>query len=185
MIPTEEKFPYTIRSVSECLGSGGSTSMGSVCATTLSLMDAGVPIIRPVSGIAMGLITAEDDEHNILQAQVLTDIMGTEDFIGDMDFKVAGTTKGITAIQLDTKLKGISMNIVRETIRNANIGRGEILDFMLQTLSQPRAELQPTAPKIISFRLESKQIKEVIGKGGEVINKIIEKSGVKIDFNDE
>jgi polyribonucleotide nucleotidyltransferase len=185
IIPPELNFPYTIRSVSECLWSWWSTSMGSVCATTLSLMDAWVPIARPVSGIAMGLITQEDDHHSIIQHQILRDIMGTEDFIGDMDFKVAGTTNGITAIQLDTKLKGISLDMVRNTIKDANIGRQEILDFMLQTLDKPRSELQPTAPRIISFQLESKQIKEVIGKGGEVINKIIEKSGVKIDFNDE
>ena len=185
MIPSEQAFPYTIRSVSECLGSWGSTSMGSVCATTLSLMDAGVPITRPVSGIAMWLITQEDENHHIVQHQVLRDIMGTEDFVGDMDFKVAGTVQGITAIQLDTKLKGISLDIITQTIKDANIGRGEILDFMLETLAKPRTQLQPTAPRIISFPLQDKQIKEVIGKGWETINKIIQQSGVKIDFNDE
>ncbi|MFA6778112.1 MAG: polyribonucleotide nucleotidyltransferase [Bacilli bacterium] len=186
MIPTKEEFPYTIRVVSECLGSGGSTSMGSVCGSTLSLMDAGVPIKKPVAGIAMGLFTEHDEAGTITKYAVLNDLMGTEDFIGDMDFKVAGTRDGITAIQLDTKLKGIPLSIVFETIDQANAGYREIMEVMLETLPAPRAQVGRYAPKIHVFTVDPAKIKEVIGKGGDVINKIIEDcDNIKIDFEDD
>ncbi len=186
MIPEKEAFPYTIRVVSECLSSGGSTSMGSVCGSTLSLMDAGVPIKKPVAGIAMGLFTDHDEQGNINKHLVLNDLMGTEDFIGDMDFKVAGTREGITAIQLDTKLKGIPLSIVFETIDQAFIGYNEIMDVMLETLPAPRPQVGRYAPKLEILHINPDKIKEVIGKGGEVINKMIEQcDGIKIDFEDD
>lgn len=186
MIPSKESFPYTIRVVSECLSSGGSTSMGSVCGSTLSLMDAGVPIKKPVAGIAMGLFTEHDETGNISKHLVLNDLMGTEDFIGDMDFKVAGTKEGITAIQLDTKLKGIPLNIVFETIDQAFAGYNEIMEVMLETLPAPRTEVGKYAPKIEILHIDPEKIKEVIGKGGEVINKIIEQcDDIKIDFEED
>lgn len=185
MIPDKITFPYTVRVVSECASSGGSTSMGSVCGSTLGLMDAGVPLIRPVSGIAMGLMSETDDNGKIKSYKILTDIMGTEDFTGDMDFKVAGTKNGITAIQLDIKIKGLTLAIVKETITQANIGRNEILDFMLETLPAPRANLSTYAPKIVSFTIPSEKVKSVIGKGGETIDEIIAETGVKIDFEDD
>ncbi|MFZ2151427.1 MAG: polyribonucleotide nucleotidyltransferase [Candidatus Absconditicoccaceae bacterium] len=186
MIPTKEEFPYIIRLVSECLGSGGSTSMGSVCGSTLSLMDAGVPIKKPVAGIAMGLMTDHDDAGNITKHMVLNDLMGTEDFTGDMDFKVAGTRDGITAIQLDTKLKGITMDIIQETITRAIAGYNEIMDFMLQTIDKPRDHVATYAPKIFSIKVPMAKVKEVIGKGGDVINKMIEEcGGIKIDFEED
>lgn len=185
MIPDKVTFPYTIRVVSECASSGGSTSMGSVCGSTLALMDAGVPLKQPVSGIAMGLMTDSTEDGKILKYTILTDIMGTEDFTGDMDFKVAGTKNGITAIQLDIKIKGITLAIIKETIMQANIGRNEILDFMLQTLPEARKELSPFAPKIVSFQIPADKVKVVIGKGGETIDEIIAETGVKIDFEDD
>lgn len=186
MIPSKEEFPYTIRVVSECLSSGGSTSMGSVCGSTLSLMDAGVPIKKPVAGIAMGLFTDHDEEGNITKHMVLNDLMGTEDFIGDMDFKVAGTRDGITAIQLDTKLEGIPLSIVFETIDQAVTGYNEIMDVMLEILPAPRAQVSTYAPKIHVFKIHPDKIKEVIGKWGEVINKMIEQcDNIKIDFEDD
>lgn len=186
MIPAKEDFPYTIRVVSECLSSGGSTSMGSVCGSTLALMDAGVPLKKPVAGIAMGLFTDHDDEGNITKHLVLNDLMGTEDFIGDMDFKVAGTRDGITAIQLDTKLKGIPLSIVFETVDQAITGYNEIMDVMLETLPAPRAAVGKYAPKIHVFTVDPEKIKDVIGKGGEMINKIIEQcDNIKIDFEDD
>ncbi|MDR0369559.1 MAG: hypothetical protein LBH96_03445 [Candidatus Peribacteria bacterium] len=149
-------------------------------------MDAGVPIKKPVAGIAMGLFTDHDEEGNITQHMVLNDLMGTEDFIGDMDFKVAGTREGITAIQLDTKLKGIPLSIVFETIDQAVVGYHEIMDVMLETLSAPRAQVGKYAPKIEVFTVNPEKIKDVIGKGGDVINKIIEEcDGIKIDFEDD
>jgi polyribonucleotide nucleotidyltransferase len=160
--------------------------MGSVCGSTLSLMDAGVPIKKPVAGIAMGLFTDHDEEGNITKHLVLNDLMGTEDFIGDMDFKVAGTREGITAIQLDTKLKGIPLAIVFETIDQAFTGYNEIMDVMLETLPAPRPAVGKYAPKIHVFTVDPEKIKDVIGKGGEVINKIIEQcDGIKIDFEDD
>ena len=186
MIPSKEDFPYSIRVVSECLGSGGSTSMGSVCGSTLALMDAGVPIKKPVAGIAMGLMSEHLEDGTITKYRILNDLMGTEDFTGDMDFKVAGTKEGINAIQLDTKLKGLTLQIIHETIDRASKGYKEIMDFMLETIGQPREAVKEYAPKIHVFKINPEKIKEVIGKGGEVIDKIIEQcDNIKIDFEDD
>ncbi|MBQ2712170.1 MAG: polyribonucleotide nucleotidyltransferase [Clostridia bacterium] len=181
VIPSEEEFPYAIRTVSEVLSSNGSTSQGSVCGSTLSLMDAGVPIKAPVAGVAMGLI--KDQESG--KVAVLTDIQGLEDFLGDMDFKVAGTEKGITAIQMDIKIKGIDEAILRKAIAQARDGRMHIMGKMLECLPKVNKELSPFAPKIISFSIDPEKIREVIGSGGKVINKIIEETGVKIDITDD
>jgi polyribonucleotide nucleotidyltransferase len=179
VIPGEAEFPYAIRLVSEVLSSNGSTSQASVCASTLSLMDAGVPIKAPVAGVAMGLI--KDEEGRVA---VLTDIQGLEDFLGDMDFKVAGTMNGITAIQMDIKIKGIDEPILRQALAQALDGRLYILDKMLQALAAPRDHLSKYAPKITSFNINPEKIREVIGSGGKVINKIIADTGVKIDIED-
>ncbi|MBQ4264303.1 MAG: polyribonucleotide nucleotidyltransferase, partial [Clostridia bacterium] len=181
VIPPVDEFPYAIRVVSEVLSSNGSTSQASVCGSTLALMDAGVPIKAPVAGVAMGLI--KDVESN--KVAVLTDIQGLEDFLGDMDFKVAGTMNGITAIQMDIKIKGIDEAILRQALSQALDGRLFILGKMLETLPQPRAELSPYAPKIISFMINPEKIAEVIGPRGKMINKIIEETGVKIDIEDD
>ncbi len=181
VIPSEEEFPYAIRIVSEVLSSNGSTSQGSVCGSTLALMDAGVPIKAPVAGIAMGLIKDEASG----KVSIMSDIQGLEDFLGDMDFKVAGTEKGITAIQMDIKIKGIDENILRTAIAQANVGRQHILSKMLEAIDKPRADLNKYAPKIISFDINPDKIREVIGSGGKVINKIIEETGVKIDITDD
>ena len=181
VIPPVDEFPYAIRVVSEVLSSNGSTSQASVCGSTLSLMDAGVPIKAPVAGVAMGLI--KDVESN--KVAVLTDIQGLEDFLGDMDFKVAGTMNGITAIQMDIKIKGIDEAILRQALSQALDGRLFILGKMLETLPQPRAELSEYAPKIISFTINPEKIAEVIGPRGKMINKIIEETGVKIDIEDD
>ena len=181
VIPSEEDFPYAIRIVSEVLSSNGSTSQGSVCGSTLALMDAGVPIKAPVAGIAMGLI--KDTESG--KVSILTDIQGLEDFLGDMDFKVAGTEKGITAIQMDIKIKGIDENILRQAIAQANVGRQHILGKMLEVIDKPRADLSKYAPRIISFYIDPEKIGDVVGKQGKVINKIIEETGVKIDITDD
>ena len=181
VIPSVDEFPYAIRVVSEVLSSNGSTSQASVCGSTLSLMDAGVPIKAPVAGVAMGLI--KDTESN--KVAVLTDIQGLEDFLGDMDFKVAGTMNGITAIQMDIKIKGIDEAILRQALSQALDGRLFILGKMLETLPQPRAELSEYAPKIISFMINPEKIAEVIGPRGKMINKIIEETGVKIDIEDD
>ncbi len=181
VIPTEEEFPYAMRLVSEILSSNGSSSMASVCGSTLSLMDAGVPIHAPVAGVAMGLI--KDTESDKLA--VLTDIQGLEDFLGDMDFKVAGTMNGITAIQMDIKIAGISREILKQALAQALQGRLFILEKMLDCLPQPRAELNPYAPKIVSFMINPEKISEVIGPRGKMINKIIEETGVKIDIEDD
>lgn len=181
VIPSEEEFPYALRLVSEVLSSNGSSSMASVCASTLSLMDAGVPISAPVSGVAMGLIKDEASGKVI----VMTDIQGLEDFYGDMDFKVAGTTKGITAIQMDIKIKGIDESILTTALAQAHEGRMEILDKMLKAIPASRDHLSPYAPKIISFKIDPDKIGEVIGQGGKTINKIIDKTGVKIDIEDD
>ncbi len=180
VLPSEEEFPYAIRTVSEVLSSNGSTSQASVCGSTLALMDAGVPIKAPVAGCAMGLI--KDEKSG--KVAILTDIQGLEDFLGDMDFKVAGTTKGITAIQMDIKIKGIDEKILREALERARLGRLFILDKMNQVLSAPREDLSPYAPKIISFSINPDKIKDVIGSGGKMINKIIDETGVKIDIED-
>ena len=186
VLPSKEVFPYTIRVVSDCLASGGSTSMGATCGSTLSLMAAGVPLLASVSGIAMGLMSEQDDAGNITNYKILTDLMGTEDFVGDMDFKVAGTKSGITAIQLDTKVAGLTQEIIQQTIALAHTGRDEILEVMLETIAQPRKELSPYAPKMEVIKIHPDKVKLVIGKGGETIDKIIEQAGgVKIDFEDD
>jgi len=179
VIPEEPDFPYTIRLVSEVLSSNGSSSMASVCGSTLSLMDAGVPIRAPVAGIAMGLIKERD------QIVVLTDIQGIEDFLGDMDFKVAGTQKGVTAIQMDMKISGVSAQTLREAMERARQGRLAILDNMLQAIPAPREELSPYAPRIITMHIDVEKIRDVIGPGGKTINKIIAETGVKIDIEDD
>ena len=182
MIPSEEEFPYALRLVSEVMSSNGSTSQASVCGSTLALMDAGVPFKRPVAGVAMGLIK---DVENTGKVAVLTDIQGLEDFLGDMDFKVAGTHKGITAIQMDIKIKGIDEPILRQALAQAYDGRMHILGKMLETLPAPRPHLSKYAPKIIRFTINPDKIREVIGPGGKMINKIIAETGVKIDIEDD
>ena len=183
VLPSEEEFPYAIRVVSEVLSSNGSTSQGSVCASTLSLMAAGVPISAPVAGISVGLVTEEEGEGYIL----LTDIQGLEDFFGDMDFKVAGTKKGITAIQLDMKINGISHKIIEDSLAETKLARNYILDeVMLKAINAPRNEISPYAPKIKVITIEIDKIAEVIGTRGKVIKRIIEESGVsKIDTEDD
>lgn len=175
VIPDETVFPYTIRCVSEVLESNGSTSQASICASTLAMMDAGVPLKAPVAGIAMGLI--KKGEHY----SILTDIQGMEDHLGDMDFKVAGTAKGVTALQMDIKIDGLSRNILEEALTQAKIGRMHILESMLATLAEPREKLSTFAPKIVIVKINPDKIRDVIGPGGKQINKIIEETGVKID----
>ncbi|MFJ1626311.1 polyribonucleotide nucleotidyltransferase [Marinilactibacillus psychrotolerans] len=179
VIPSEEDFPYTIRLVAEVLESNGSSSQASICAGTLALMDAGVPIKAPVGGIAMGLVMEGDDYT------VLTDIQGLEDHLGDMDFKVAGTREGITALQMDIKIEGITKEILEEALTSAKKARLEILDNLEAAISNPRTELSEYAPKIESIRIKPEQIKVVIGKGGDTINGIIAETGVKIDIDEE
>lgn len=181
VIPSEDEFPYAIRLVSEVLSSNGSSSMASTCGSTLALMDGGVPIKAPVAGIAMGLI--KDDESK--KVAVLSDIQGLEDFLGDMDFKVTGTSKGITAIQMDIKIKGIDEQILTTALEQARLGRLYILDKMLSVIDKPRQQLSKYAPKIITFSINPDAIKDVIGSGGKTINKIIDETGVKIDITDE
>ncbi len=181
VLPTEEEFPYAIRMVSDILSSNGSTSMAATCGSTLALMDAGVPIKAPVAGVAMGLMKDKESD----KVAVLTDIQGLEDFFGDMDFKVTGTTKGITAIQMDIKIHGIDRNILTIALEQARLGRLEILKIMTKTIKEPRKELSKYAPKIESFRINPDKIREVIGSGGKVINEIIAQTGVKIDIKDE
>ena len=181
VLPSEAEFPYCMRLVSEVISSNGSTSQASICASTLALLDAGVPIKKSVAGVAMGLIK-DDETGNIA---ILTDIQGLEDFLGDMDFKVAGTRDGITAIQMDIKIKGINREILTRALEQARKGRMFILDKMAETLREPRAELSPYAPRIITFTINPDKIREVIGSGGKVINKIIADTGVKIDIEDD
>ena len=181
MLPSEEEFPYAMRLVSEVISSNGSTSQASICASTLALMDAGVPIKKPVAGVAMGLIK-DDSTGNIA---VLTDIQGLEDFLGDMDFKVAGTREGITAIQMDIKIKGIDEQILTRALEQARRGRLFILDKMAETIKEPRADLSPYAPRIMQFSINPDKIREVIGSGGKTINGIIAATGVKIDLEDD
>ncbi len=183
VLPSEEEFPYAIRTVSEILMSNGSTSQGSVCASTLALMDAGVPIKRPVAGISTGLIVNEEDENDFL---VFMDIQGIEDFFGDMDFKVAGTTEGITSIQVDIKVDGLSLDIIRKAFELTHKGRLQIInELLLPRISAPRAELSKYAPRIITMQIPVDKIREVIGTGGKVINKIIADTGAQIDINDD
>ena len=183
VIPSEEEFPYAIRVVSEVLSSNGSTSQASICASTLALMDAGVPIKRPVAGISTGLVTAPDGSDNYV---MLTDIQGIEDFFGDMDFKVGGTEKGITAIQVDIKVDGLSYKIIKEAFERTRKARKYILEeVMLKQLDKPRAEISEYAPKIINMKIKVDKIKDVIGTGGKTINKIIDETGVKIDIQED
>ena len=175
VIPDEKEFPYAIRCVSEVLESNGSTSQASICASTLAMMDAGVPIKAPVAGIAMGLV--KKGEHYT----ILTDIQGMEDHLGDMDFKVAGTEKGVTALQMDIKIDGLSREILEEALMQAREGRLKILEHMKQTIAKPREQLSKYAPKIISIKINPEKIRDVIGSGGKTINKIIDETGVKID----
>ena len=178
VIPSEEEFPYAIRLVSEVLESNGSSSMGSVCGSTLSLMNAGVPIKAPVSGVAMGLV--KDGDY----FTILTDIQGLEDALGDMDFKVAGTEKGITAIQMDIKIDGINKEIFQQALAQAKKGRAFILDKMLEAISEPRKDLSPYAPKITTITVNPDKIRDIIGPGGKMIKKIVEETGAKIDVDD-
>ena len=179
MIPSEEQFPYTIRVVSEVLESNGSSSQGSICGSTLALMQAGVPIKAPVSGVAMGLIM-EGERYTIL-----SDIQGMEDHLGDMDFKVAGTKKGITALQMDIKIEGLSKEILSEALAQAHEGRMHIMDKMLEVISEPSKDLSPWAPRMFTLTIPVDKIKDVIGPGGKMINKIIAETGVKIDIEDD
>lgn len=182
VIPSEEDFPYAIRLVSEVLSSNGSTSQGSICASTLSLMASGVPIKAPVAGISVGLVTGESDDDYV----ILTDIQGLEDFFGDMDFKVAGTHKGITAIQMDIKIKGLTREIIEKAIYQTRNARFYILDeVMLKAIAEPRKSLSPYAPKIFTTKIDPEKISDVIGPRGKTINKIIAETGVKIDINDD
>lgn len=179
VLPPKEQFPYVIRVVSEVLSSNGSTSMGSVCGSTLALMDAGVPIIKPVSGAAMGLIKEGDE------VRVLTDIQGIEDFLGDMDFKVAGTDTGITALQMDMKISGLSLDVIAQAIHQAKSARLHILDKMLQTIDTPRTETSPYAPRLLTIKIDPEMIGLVIGPGGKTIKGITEETGAKIDIEDD
>lgn len=183
VIPSKEEFPYTIRVVSEVLSSNGSTSQGSICGSTLALMDAGVPIKAPVAGISTGLFTMPDDSTKYI---MVTDIQGIEDFFGDMDFKVAGTKKGITAIQVDIKIDGLTYEIIEEAFARTKKAREYILDeVMLKAIDKPRTHLSKYAPKIEIIKINPDKIRDVIGTGGKVINKIIEETGVKIDIEDD
>ena len=176
VVPSEKDFPYTIRLVSEVLESNGSTSQASICASTLAMMDAGVPIKAPVAGIAMGLVTDGNDYT------ILTDIQGMEDALGDMDFKVAGTEKGVTALQMDIKVEGLSKEILAEALTQAKKGRMQILESMMQTIKAPKDELSPYAPKILTMHIKPEKIRDVIGPSGKQINQIIDETGVKIDI---
>ncbi|HEY4554545.1 MAG TPA: polyribonucleotide nucleotidyltransferase [Bacillaceae bacterium] len=179
VIPSEEDFPYTIRLVSEVLESNGSTSQASICASTLAMMDAGVPIKAPVAGIAMGLVKSGD------HYTILTDIQGMEDHLGDMDFKVAGTSKGVTALQMDIKIEGLSREILEEALLQAKQGRMHILESMVATIAEPRKQLSEYAPKILTMHINPDKIRDVIGPSGKQINKIIEETGVKIDIEQD
>ena len=181
VLPSAEEFPYAIRLVSEVVSSNGSTSQGSVCGSTLALMDAGVPIKAPVAGISCGLITAEDGSWD-----TMIDIQGLEDFYGDMDFKVAGTKRGITSIQMDLKVDGLTPAIIKQALETTHQGRNEIIDkIMIPAIAEPRAEVSKYAPKMISMTIDPDKIREVIGKGGSVIQKIVADTGAKIDINDD
>ncbi|MHB1665342.1 MAG: polyribonucleotide nucleotidyltransferase [bacterium] len=178
VIPSKDEFPYTIRVVSEILESNGSSSQATICGAILSLMDAGVPIKSPIAGIAMGLIKENE------KVAILTDILGDEDHLGDMDFKVAGTRNGVTALQMDIKIAGVTDDILRKALAQAKEGRITILDIMIKTISEPKKELAPNAPQIITMKVKPDKVREIIGQGGKVIKGIIEKSGAKIDIDD-
>jgi polyribonucleotide nucleotidyltransferase len=179
VLPKEADFPYTIRIVSEILESNGSSSMATVCSGSLSMMDAGVPITAPVAGIAMGLIKEDED------IVVLSDILGDEDHLGDMDFKVAGTAEGITALQMDIKIHGVTKEIMRQALRQAREGRLHILDAMNRTMEQPRGNISAHAPRIVTLKIRTEKIRDVIGPGGKVIRGIVEETGCKIDIEDD
>jgi polyribonucleotide nucleotidyltransferase len=181
VLPARDEFPYTIRVVSEVLSSNGSSSMGSTCGSSLALMDAGVPIKKPVAGIAMGLASNAD----MSEWEILTDIQDLEDGQGGMDFKITGTPDGITAIQLDTKTIGLDEEIIKKTLAQGRIARLEILAVMDKAIDKPRPDLSPYAPRIVSFYINPEKIREVIGAGGKIINKIIEETGVTIDIEDD
>ncbi len=182
VLPSEEEFPYAIRTVSETMESNGSTSQASICSSSMSLMAAGVPLKSAVAGISCGLVTGDSDDDYI----VLTDIQGLEDFFGDMDFKVGGTHKGITAIQMDIKIHGLTRPIIEEAIRTTREARLYILDeVMAKAIAEPRKEVGKYAPKIDQISIDPQKIGDVVGKQGKVINKIIEETGVKIDINDD
>jgi polyribonucleotide nucleotidyltransferase len=188
VIPSGDEFPYTMRIVSEVLSSNGSTSMASVCSSSLALMDAGVPIKSPVAGIALGLVTGGeqllDGSVNEVDYKILTDIQGPEDHYGDMDLKAAGTKRGITAIQMDLKIDGISIKLLEKALSGAKKARLQILDEMKKTIAEPRAKLSPFAPRILTLQIDPAKIREVIGKGGKTINEIIDECGVTIDIED-
>ena len=184
VLPSVEEFPYAIRVVSEILSSNGSTSQASVCGSCLALMDAGVPIKAPVAGIAMGLVERVEEDGSSTMA-ILSDIQGMEDFLGDMDFKVAGTAKGVTAIQMDIKVHGLSKQVLQDALKQAHDGRMHIMSEMLAEIPEPRAELSPYAPRIISMKIDPEKIRVIIGPGGKTINAIVEKTGVKIDIEDD
>jgi polyribonucleotide nucleotidyltransferase len=177
-LPEKDTFPYVVRVVSEVLSSNGSTSMGSVCGSTLSLMDAGVPLKAPVSGAAMGLIKEGKD------IKILTDIQGIEDFLGDMDFKVAGSEKGITALQMDMKITGLPVKVIADAVNQARPARLHILEKMLEAIDKPRETLSPHAPRLLSFRIDPELIGTVIGPGGRTIKGITERTNTKIDIED-
>jgi len=179
VLPSWDRFPYTVRVVAEVLESNGSSSMASTCGTTIALMDAGVPIAAPVAGVAMGLIKEGDD------VVILTDILGDEDHLGDMDFKVTGTAKGVTALQMDIKIQGVTREIMGRALAQAREGRLWILDRMLGAISEPRKELSPYAPRIITMQIKADKIRDVIGPGGRVIRKIVEETGAKIEVQDD
>ncbi|MCA9337747.1 polyribonucleotide nucleotidyltransferase, partial [Candidatus Saccharibacteria bacterium] len=179
VLPAEADFPYTIRSVTEIMSQNGSTSMAATCSSCLALMDAGVPLTRPVSGIAMGLMMDGDKPY------ILSDIADAEDFAGDMDFKVTGTTEGVTALQMDMKVHGLPVAVLKQALAQAKEGRGEILRHMLETMSEPRTKLSKYAPQVESIKINPDKIRDVIGKGGETINKIIAETGATIDIKDD
>jgi polyribonucleotide nucleotidyltransferase len=179
VLPSKEEFPYTIRVVSDILESNGSSSMATVCGASMALMDAGAPLKTPVAGIAMGLVKEGD------KVGILTDIMGTEDHYGDMDFKVAGTEKGLTALQMDIKIKGVSIDIMRQALAQAREARLHVLEKMAETIKGPRASLSPYAPRFVTIKIRPEKIREIIGPGGKVIRGIQEKTGAKIDVEDD
>ncbi|HHH12529.1 MAG TPA: polyribonucleotide nucleotidyltransferase, partial [Candidatus Moranbacteria bacterium] len=180
VLPSRDKFPYTMILMSEVLSSNGSSSMASTCGSTLALMDAGVPISKPVGGIAMGVIIGRDGRYSIL-----TDIQGAEDHYGDMDFKVAGTADGITALQMDVKVDGVEVSLLEEALSAAKKARLEILRTMAEAISAPRPDLSPYAPRIVQMKINPEKIRDVIGPGGKVINEIIDATGVAIDIEDD
>ena len=184
VLPSEEEFPYAIRVVSEVLSSNGSSSMASTCGSCLALMDAGVPIKKPVSGIAMGLIEGFNEDGSSKFA-ILSDIQGMEDFLGDMDFKVTGTPDGVTALQMDIKVHGLNREILKQALDQAKVGRAHILESMLEEIPEPRKEMSPYAPRCISMRIDPDKVRIVIGPGGKTVNKIVEETGVKVDISDE